>query len=165
MISKLGLVGVLGITDRDFDGPEQVEPRLDEIHMHYEDRDLEGMLIHLGVLALVLEHIGSAEKLAAAGGAYELIGRFQETLRPVTRMRLQNARSRWSLAFDGVDLAGKIDRKSLELKLNGYCEALRRCSSDPAPLSELLAIAGGRRNRRRVRTTWKRSSSSYGRRA
>ena len=43
--------GVFGITDRDFDGPDQIDIEIADRHLHYDGRDLEAMLIDLGVLA------------------------------------------------------------------------------------------------------------------
>ncbi|WP_454299553.1 hypothetical protein [Salana multivorans] len=128
LLSDWGDPAVIGVVDADFDDPADLAA-LDGRIWPYDERDLEAMLIGLGVLSLVLEHQGSSEKLTKYGGVEKLVRRLVEIVEPVTALRSVNSRERWGLAFDRVSIADKIDRRTLELKIDGYCAALIRASS------------------------------------
>lgn len=127
------------VTDRDFDDPVLVED-IASVHIPYDGRDLEAMLIDLGVLATVLEHQGSEEKISSCGGCTTLIQQFRACVSPVTELRSRNSAEGWGLAFDQVNLASKIDR-DLNLKVINYCAALVQASSTTASLAEVTACA------------------------
>ncbi|MEQ8837787.1 MAG: hypothetical protein RID07_13360, partial [Lacipirellulaceae bacterium] len=66
--------GIRGLIDADFEAiPDEGWV------LTYEARDLEGMLIRLGVLSNLLEHAGSSEKIATEGGAETVVGRLVTT--------------------------------------------------------------------------------------
>lgn len=111
----------------------------------YLEADLEAMLISIGVLEELLVHIGSVAKLQACGGAGGLIETVCVNVAAVTSLRQQNAIQGWGLNFDDVDLASKIDKRSLELQLNSYCMALLRASSSQTSATQALLLeAAGR---------------------
>ena len=136
-LNAWGIQKVIGITDRDFDGPNQIEPEIADMHMHYQGRDLEAMLIELGVLATTLEYIGSRHKLSAVGGAQQFIDRLRTVVTPIMRLRLHNMQKGWGLPFDEIDLAGKLERRTVELKLESYCAALSSHYSCDASIEEI----------------------------
>lgn len=140
-IQQWNLTGVIGVTDRDFEGDGQVAAEIQDSHMHYMERDLEYMLVQIGVLSTVIEHLGSEEKLNRLGGPQELIAKLLETVKPITRLRMKSRKSGWALAFDSVDLSGKLDQKTLELKISGYCAALGRIEPCSASVAEIVSAA------------------------
>lgn len=130
----------LCVTDPDFDSAEEIED-ISSVHHPYRGRDLEAMLIAMGVLATVLEHQGSARKIAALGGPDALIHELKTCVAPVTALRRKNASEGWGLAFDKVDMAGKIDRDRLRLRSANYCAALLQASTSTISSSAVLAEA------------------------
>lgn len=128
------------ITDNDFDDPELLSD-LDHVHHPYDGTDLESMLIGLGVLASLLEHVGSLPKLSAIGGASNLVAILIKSVRPLTSLRVANAKNGWGLPFDEVQVADKIDKKTLEMNVASYCSALRNKMDDPIDQSILLQTA------------------------
>lgn len=130
-----------GVTDRDFEGDGQAAAEIQDKHIHYMERDLENMLVKIGVLATVIEHLGSEEKLARLGGPQALIEKLVETIKPITRLRMKSRMSGWALAFDRVDLPGKLDQRTLELKVSSYCAALGRIEPCPASVTEMVSAA------------------------
>jgi hypothetical protein len=128
------------VVDHDFDGLESIAEIAHEAHP-YLGRDLEWMLITLGVLSTVLESQGSFAKLAAAGGPSQVISIIVDACQPVTRLRALNALHGWGLAFDEVDLAKKIDKTSLVLDLAGYCNALLSKSECDLAVDVLISAA------------------------
>lgn len=129
----------VAVYDRDF------LPLADSIEMQahpYDGRDLEHMLVGLGVLALVIDHQGSAAKLAQAGGSSALVERLIQIVEPVTKLRSANARHNLGLRFDDVDLASKIDLRTLTLKVISLHSALLAASDVVLAPSELLAEVG-----------------------
>lgn len=127
------------VTDPDFDQADATSG-IEDVHHPYAGRDLESMLISLGVLAIVLSHQGSEEKIAQCGGADALVERLVEQLAPVTALRLANARGEWGLSFDQVDLARKIDSRSLTLNVTGMCTALIQASQTEVTQAQLQAV-------------------------
>lgn len=137
-----GLRGVRVVVDADFDEAASVHypPGV----FFYEKRDLEGMLISLGVLGVVLEHQGSAAKIRKAGGATALVEQLLQTAMLVAEIRWASARGSWGLRFDSVDLSSKVDRRTLRLDLNRYAAALVQASDTAASIDDVLgAVSGG----------------------
>lgn len=128
------------VVDRDF-GEEEVLDELADVLVAYDGRDLESMLISLGVLAKLADFLSSKSKLSAAGGSEALVARVIEVAMPVARLRSANATNRWGLRFDDVDLADKVDLKTLDLKLEGYCRALIDKSDRRLELGVLMEAA------------------------
>jgi 5S rRNA maturation endonuclease (ribonuclease M5) len=131
------------VVDRDFDVEvEEAEKRLHSVHP-YENADMEAMLaVSKAGIDLLLE-IGSSDKIDKLGGVQEVIIRLMEILEPVTRLRRANAENQWGLAFDKVDLSGKIDKKSMVLKLRPYCTALHEKSEASPGVAALVQYADG----------------------
>lgn len=129
----------VSIVDRDFDWREHED--LEARCFPYMLRDLELMLVSLGVLAAVLDYQGSAAKIQKAGGSSRLVDRLVELVEPVARLRAANAREGWGIAFDSVDLGSKIDQKSLTFKLESYCTSLASASDQRVSRSTLLSAA------------------------
>lgn len=141
-LAEWSMAGFVAITDRDFDGESQYEVNAN-FHFPYSGVDLEEMLIKLGVLAKVLRHVGSAEKISAFGGMAAIEDSVSRVAIVVGEIRRQNAAYGWGVNFDSVNLADKVDRNSLELKIDSYCSALlagHRGSGD-VDLSRLLTAA------------------------
>src|SRR5690606_2239300 len=109
----------------------------------YDGRDLEAMLVDLGVLAEVLDSFGSAQKIDALGGVEALVEMCRTAAFPVARLRLASRREGWSVRFDAVDLTRKIDRSTLRLDIRGYCMALVSSSEVDFGSNVLIDIAEG----------------------
>lgn len=127
-LASWGFESFACVTDRDFDDTV-VPSEIQHAHLHYDGRDLESMLIALGVLAKVLTHQGSRAKLESLGGADEVVDRLSDEVGPIGALRQENSRNGWGLAFDAVDLADKIDPRTLRLKANSYGAALVTAST------------------------------------
>jgi hypothetical protein len=109
----------------------------------YENADLEAMLVSLGALDSLLGHLGSKPKLSKCGGVAALRDRLLEIAAPIGRLRKANSRHSWGIAFDEVDLADKIDKKTLSLNLAGYCRALSGTVYGSPSVETLLSEANG----------------------
>jgi hypothetical protein len=129
------------VVDQDLEG-QSGPPELGDRYHPYLEADLEAMLIVMGVLEHLLSHEGSTEKLQRLGGAGPLVETLCRNVGAVTRLRQENATRNWGLSFDEVDLASKINRDTLELKVTSYCSALWRTrSTDEVTLGTLLDVA------------------------
>lgn len=140
-LSNWGESALTAIIDVDFDDSTELAELADLVYP-YEKRDLEGMLIALGVLASVLEHQGSSAKLKGCGGTDQLINRLVHEIAPVTAMRHANGRARLGLAFDRVKVGDKMQASTLKLGLTNYCAALLQASEtevDQATLDAAIA--------------------------
>lgn len=134
-----GVMGVVGIIDADFDDRKDMKD-LSGMIVAYDMRDLEMMLISLGVLEIVLEHQGSASKIESLGGSKALAERLVSAAHPVSALRSVNRVKKFGIAFDGVGIAKKVDPKSLSLKIDSYCRALIETSDVSLGLSELKSL-------------------------
>ncbi|MFI7657095.1 hypothetical protein ACIBX9_30990 [Streptomyces albidoflavus] len=134
------------VVDRDFDAEvEEAEKRLRSVHP-YENADMEAMLaVSKAGVDLLLE-IGSSDKIGNMGGVQNVALRLMAILEPVTRLRRANAENRWGLPFDKVELSGKIDKKSMTLKLRPYCTALHEKSDASPGVAALIEYADGTRS-------------------
>lgn len=135
-LASWNIVGVRAIVDADFDEPddERGDPRI----VLYEGRDLEAMLVILGVLAHLFEHQGSAAKLNALGGAAQLCADLVQEAHAVAELRLANVRQSWGLRFNSVDLSAKTDRKTLQIDLARFVAALIQASDTHATAAFVL---------------------------
>ncbi len=138
--------GFLLIFDNDFDDPDDILD-LADFQNPYDGRDLEAMLISLGVLETVVKHQGSEEKIEHLGGYEQLLEMLSEELLPLTSLRIASARECWALAFDRVDVVSKIDLLSLELNLKNYCAAVYQASDTDASISDIETAASGGNSR------------------
>lgn len=134
------LIPAVGVVDADFDSTDQLCASCGRVIL-YDERDLESMLIRLGVLATLVNHMGSEQKLKELGGAERLIELLRDRLKPVTALRYVNSQERWGLAFDKVPLESKIDRKTLELKVTAYCDSLLGTIDSEVPRDHLITAA------------------------
>jgi hypothetical protein len=131
------------VVDRDFDDAvADVESKISQVHA-YENADLEAMLISVGALRRMLLEMGSADKLAAFGGLASLRKVLFDVAVPIAVLRRANYEQGWGLGFDAVDLAGKIDRRTLKFNVNGYCAALGRTVSGGPSVGVLIEFATG----------------------
>lgn len=139
--SDWGIVGVRAVLDADFDEPYggRDDPRI----LLYEGRDLEAMLILLGVLANVLDHQGSAAKIDRLGGARELCDQLISEAHAVAELRAANHKQAWGLRFDGVDIATKADRRTLKVDLHRLVAALIQASETDVTSAEVLMFVKG----------------------
>lgn len=128
------------ITDDDFDDGALISD-LDHVHHPYCGTDMEAMLISLGVLASMLEHIGSTVKLTKLGGASKLVDDLIAHVAPVTALREVSSRRAWGLPFDEVPIASKIHKTTLVLNIESYCDALRRQMDEPIEYQVLVKTA------------------------
>ncbi|WP_162815370.1 hypothetical protein [Microbacterium arborescens] len=133
------VVGVRALVDADFDEPEL--GRTGSNVLLYDGRDLEGMLVNLGVLSHILEHQGSAAKLSRLGGANALCQRLIVQAELIAGIRDANHRFHWGLRFDGIDIASKVDRKTVELDVSRLIAALVQHSETEATVA-LIKGAG-----------------------
>ncbi|WP_141725285.1 hypothetical protein [Micromonospora pallida] len=132
------------IVDRDFSNDlEEYESGPLPLHP-YENADLEAMLTRMNAFRALLLELGSEDKIVYMGGAEAVTCILQDIVAPITRLRAANAAMGWGLAFDKVDLADKIDIRTLSLNLDGYCSALISKNPDPPPKQVLLSFATGR---------------------
>ncbi len=131
-LNEWQVTGVRAVIDADFD-----DSRDDETVLAYDQRDLEAMLIELGVLASVLEHQGSAAKLAAEGGAAAVVAVLCAAALPIARLRQASRREGWGLTFDAVDIASKSDRRTLALRPDRYAAALVQASITTASIDDV----------------------------
>lgn len=119
----------LTLTDRDFDDKSVYTPH-ENYHIQYAGADMESMLVELGVLADVLDNLGSSSKIAAAGGSANVVAVCVDQARLIGRLRQKSRDENWGLNFDGVDVADKTERGDLGLDIRAYCRALRACSEE-----------------------------------
>jgi hypothetical protein len=127
---------VVAVVDRDFEDPTHTADIGESLHP-YEFRDLEGMLIELGVLALVLAHQGDEKKLDSVGGAASLVNVLKSAVAPLSALRHKNTAEDLSLSFKDVDLAAMTDETTLELMTSEYCTELIAMSSTGLDLEAL----------------------------
>jgi hypothetical protein len=139
-LAEWGESDVTAVADADFDDPAAVVD-LGSSLVLYERRDLEAMLILLGVLTTVIEHQGSAEKIAASGDAESVVDQLEAAVSPVTALRSANARNSWGLAFDEVSIASKADRGTLAVAVARYCQAVVQASDTSVTLGEVIEAA------------------------
>ncbi|MFB9665157.1 hypothetical protein HP467_12795 [Curtobacterium albidum] len=107
----------------------------------YDGRDLEAMLVRIGVLAIVIEHQGSRLKLEKFGGAHAFVARLIDEARFLSALRAVNARDNLGLPFDSVDVFKKVNQKSLVFPKRELCQALLAKSSSDLSADELLEAA------------------------
>ncbi|MFB8077852.1 hypothetical protein [Streptomyces sp. NPDC056013] len=142
-LSGWGQKSIACVVDRDFDDMVQKSTEMHpEIHP-YENADLEAMLIVSRIGADMLLELGSIGKIEGKGGATAVISRIYEILEPVTRLRRANTENEWGIAFDSVDLASKIDKREMQLKIHSYCMALHRASCNSPGVKTLEEYATG----------------------
>ena len=151
---------VVCIVDRDFDRVVATH-EADGLPLHpYENADIEAMLSLTDALRLMLIEVGSEQKLTSFGGMPAVLKLLHSVVMPVTRLRAANAEMGWGLAFDEVDLADKVDMRTLSLKVESYCAALASKSPN-APRKEILVSwANGTRQPSFI-PTCPRGSSPY----
>lgn len=142
-IAEWKLPGIRAIVDADFDEPD--DGRGDERILLYEGRDLEGMLIQFGVLAHLLDHLGSASKLVKLGGSQELCAQLVQKAHSVAEIRAANEIQSWGLRFDGVDITAKTDRRTITLDLSRYVAALIQASDTHVKAPVVLKVVVGDR--------------------
>jgi len=133
-LGSWGITGVRGVVDRDFDEDAEVTGII-----AWQGRDLENMLIGLGVLADVIEHQGSDVKIAKVGGAGALVDRLVKSLSEVSRLRRINTREGLGLPFDDVSLASKVSQKTLVLDFTSYLTSLLSKAGYPVQVDQLKA--------------------------
>lgn len=127
------------VVDADLYGHQPASPILHR-YFPYHEADLEAMLVSMGVLGDLLSHIGSPEKIKACGGVSTLVDKLCKNVAAVTSLRQQNEVNHWSIAFDKVDLASKVDKKTLQLNVNSYCMALLSASRPNTSASQAALL-------------------------
>lgn len=135
-----GMANVIAVIDRDFDNPSDTADIGDALHP-YEMRDLEGMLIEMGVLTSVIQYQGNREKIELFGGAESLVAKLVETARPLTALRSHNRKYNLALSFDELNIAHKTDLQTLEFEVLAFCSALMSVSDTEVKLAQLLSFA------------------------
>lgn len=129
------------VVDNDFDLGGPRAQGLGHRFFPYLEADLEAMLIVLGALDVLLNHLGSQEKLKRLGGSATLRQTVCVNVQVVTALRQASAANRWGLDFEATDLASKIDRTTLEVRVEPYCRALLSKSDSDATMANLLTAA------------------------
>lgn len=133
----------LCVVDRDFDTHiEEVEAKGAAIYA-YENADLEAMAAVSGAAIDIIEELGSEAKVASRGGAMSVLASLYTVVTTVAILRRANAENNWGLAFDKVELASKIDKRTLQLNLQPYCAALHGTSESSPGQGTLLKYASG----------------------
>lgn len=135
-----GIVRFVAVLDVDF-LPLPSGGDWDAVLHPYLGRDLESMLIHLGGLHRLLRYKGSLSKIEQYGGIDMLVSVLLRTVEPITRLRVENARSGLGLCFDAVRLEDKIELRTLRLLLDSYCAALANISGIGMNAARVEAIA------------------------
>ena len=132
------------VVDRDFDDAvAEASAACPTIHA-YENADVEAMLsVSRAGVDLLLE-MGSVGKIDARGGACAVISHLYEILEPISRLRRANVENNWRLAFDAVDLASKIEKRSMTFRLQPYCMALDRESPNSPGAAVIESYATGK---------------------
>ncbi|MEU5314567.1 hypothetical protein [Streptomyces sp. NPDC021562] len=122
------------VVDRDFDDVvAEAVSKNSSVHP-YENADLEAMLAVSKTGIDLISELGSLDKIERCGGEAAIVSRLLELVTPVTRLRRASFENDWRLAFDAVDLAAKIDKKEMKLKLQSYCISLHGASRrSPGP--------------------------------
>lgn len=123
------------IVDTDYLGPPPKPVRV------YSGRDLEAMLVELGALEIVIESLGSREKVSRVGGAAALVYLLVKEAEFLSRLRAVNAKDGLGLPFDSVDVAKKMDQTTLKLARRELCQALLSKSDSDLSADELLRMA------------------------
>lgn len=131
-----GLKGIRGLIDADFE--DDVNAGLLPYNaLVYEARDLESMLVSLGALSHVINHLGSSTKIDNAGGVEAVVGWIVSKLAPIEIVRGLNARLNWSLRFDAVALESKVDLRTVEINLERYVRAILQHSETDVTFVEV----------------------------
>lgn len=138
-LNHMGEVGVRAIVDADFD--DEPDHDLHGMVHTYEGRDLEAMLISLGVLQHLLEHLGSASKLSAVGGPSAAAQLVLDSALPLAGMRYANRVNGWSLRFDAVDPTSKANKTTLTLDTRRYAASLLSVSESRAIADDVVAAS------------------------
>ena len=140
-LSAHRLRAAVGVVDRDFDDAVGLAIASGLPVVAYDGADVEAMLFMSSALAHLLAELASSQKLAAAGGHEGIRDRVVSTLRPVSTLRRFNALHGWGLAFDAVDLAGKMKVQNPRLEPRSLIDALLR-ASDYATVGRVELEAG-----------------------
>ncbi|UUU23565.1 DUF4435 domain-containing protein [Streptomyces sp. DSM 40750] len=135
----------IGVVDRDFDDDVQECEKQGLPLLPYENADIEAMLANGKAYLALLNELGSSEKISKGGGTRAILQIAQKTVEPIALLRRANFENQWGLAFDEVDVASKIDPKTLKLKLQPYCAALSATVSNDPSQSILLDYATGKK--------------------
>ncbi|MGC3862316.1 hypothetical protein ACPSM1_19255 [Micromonospora chersina] len=109
----------------------------------YANADLEAMACSTDAFRRVMYEVGSQTKIDGIGGLPALVSKLHEVVEPVSRLRAASHYFGWGLKFDEVELAGKIDKDSLTLKLESYCAALSGTVANDPSQATLIAYATG----------------------
>jgi hypothetical protein len=120
-LEKLGDHRFVAVFDRDFD-PMPVGTTF-AIHV-YENGDLEAAVLAMGIGLSLLETIVPSLKLAAAGGADQVLDEAIVAIFPVSRLRAANREQQWGLPFDEVDI-GRYVGANRSLEVGNFVRALR----------------------------------------
>ncbi|MCX4396049.1 DUF4435 domain-containing protein [Streptomyces sp. NBC_01767] len=138
------------VVDRDFDDEVSNVSRANrKIPLHpYDNADLEGMLTVAGAAGDLVSEFGSADKIKDLGGAQQVLQKTYSLIEPISRLRRANYENNWGLAFDRVEIASKIDRKTFALKVQSYCAALDSTSDQSPGQAVLLEYAKGTKEAR-----------------
>lgn len=136
-LEEWGTKGVRGLVDSDFDGDPE-----DPCIITYLGRDLEGMIIKIGGLAHLLEHIGSRAKIEQEGGSSAIVDNLVERAMDIALLRFHSRNNQWGLSFDKVDLKSKIDKATLDINRNNYLSSLRQASNGAVSIAEIESACG-----------------------
>ncbi|MFB8386915.1 hypothetical protein ACFC3F_07225 [Microbacterium sp. NPDC055910] len=131
-----GQVGVRAIVDADFD--DEPDAELEGIVHTYEQRDLEAMLVSLGVLAHLLEHLASSTKLSAVGGAEAAAQTVIDSAGPLAGIRHASRVNDWGLRFDAIDPTAKANKVTLTLDVRRYAASLLSASDCAVAVADVV---------------------------
>lgn len=137
----LGVDRAAGLIDQDFDAIVTVLRDRDLPIFWCDNADLEGHLFLTSALKNLVEELASEVKLRAYGGSDAVQKVAIAVALEIAALRRANASHGWGLPFDRIDLSRKIDRETLSLKRQSYCQALADCCDHPVDSRVLHEIA------------------------
>jgi len=140
-LRRFDLDRVACVVDRDFDDRVAATQAAGLPVVSYDGADLEDMLAHSPAMERMIGELGSENKLNSYGGAERLLAQAREQSLPLARLRRLNVSRGWSLDFNAIDIANKVDKVTLELNVTGVCMALRQTWSEAVAQRELEECA------------------------
>lgn len=139
--TRAGLQAIFCVVDRDFDDEVTTVEKSGLPIITYRNADLEAMISTEDTLGVILRSFG--REGAAALDLDSCLAEIALLTRPISLLRRANFLYGWGLNFDGTEPADKIDQRTLQFNIVGYCRALAVASNNPPPLADLIEVASG----------------------
>jgi hypothetical protein len=111
----LGVTRIAGLVDRDFDDYfDEIQSTGDPIYS-YAEADLEALLVRGPWFELLVDELGSEEKISRAGGASSLRPIVVGVAGVIGVVRRANAQRNWGLNFEELNFVNKVNAQNLQL--------------------------------------------------